>query len=40
MDNEELYVRDGVLEERSAARKQMLPTKSKLRYSRKQNDNQ
>jgi hypothetical protein len=34
MDNEELYVPDEVLEEASAARHQMLPKKSKLRYQK------
>jgi hypothetical protein len=32
MDDEELYVSGDVLEEASAARYQMLPKKSKLRY--------
>jgi hypothetical protein len=35
MDDEELYVPDDVLEEASAARYQMLPKKSKLRYKKK-----
>jgi hypothetical protein len=34
MDDEELYVPDGVLEEAIAARYQMLPKKSKLRYQK------
>jgi hypothetical protein len=34
MDDEEFYVPDDVLEEASAARYQMLPTKSKLRYEK------
>jgi hypothetical protein len=35
MDDEELYVLDDVLQEASAARYQMLPIKSKLRYQEK-----
>jgi hypothetical protein len=34
MDDEELYVPDDVLEEASAAKYHMLPTKSKLRYQK------
>jgi hypothetical protein len=34
MDVEELYVPDDVLEEESAAKYQMVPTKSKLRYQK------
>jgi hypothetical protein len=34
MDNEEFYVPDDVLEEASAAKYQMVPTKSKLRYQK------
>jgi hypothetical protein len=34
MDDEELYVPDDVLEKASAARYQMLPKKSKLRYQK------
>jgi hypothetical protein len=34
MDDEELYVPDDILEEASAARYQMLPKKSKLRYNK------
>jgi hypothetical protein len=34
MDDEELYVPDDVLEEASAARYQMLPKQSKLRYQK------
>jgi hypothetical protein len=34
MDDEELYVRDEVLEEARAAKYQMVPTKSKLRYQK------
>jgi hypothetical protein len=34
MDDEEVYVADDVLEEASAARYQMLPKKSKLRYQK------
>jgi hypothetical protein len=35
IDDEELYVPGDVLEEASAARYQMLPKKSKLRYKKK-----
>jgi 1,2-phenylacetyl-CoA epoxidase PaaB subunit len=34
MDDEELYVPDDILEEASAARYQMLPKKSHLRYQK------
>jgi hypothetical protein len=34
MDVEELYVSDDILEEASAAKYQMVPTKSKLRYQK------
>jgi hypothetical protein len=34
MDDEEFYVPDDVLEEASAAKYQMVPTKSKLRYQK------
>jgi hypothetical protein len=34
INDEELYVPDEVLEEASAARYQMLPKKSKLRYQK------
>jgi hypothetical protein len=34
INDEELYVPDDVLEEASAARYQMLPKKSKLRYQK------
>jgi hypothetical protein len=34
MDVEEFYVPDDVLEEASAAKYQMVPTKSKLRYQK------
>jgi hypothetical protein len=34
MDVEELYVPDDVLKEESAAKYQMVPTKSKLRYQK------
>jgi hypothetical protein len=34
MDDGEFYVPDDVLEEASAARYQMLPSKSKLRYQK------
>jgi hypothetical protein len=37
IDDEEFYVPDDVLEEASAARYQMLPTKSKITYDTRKN---
>jgi hypothetical protein len=34
MDDEEFYVPDDILEEASAAKYQMVPTKSQLRYQK------